>query len=257
VTVSGYAPPNSVITIKQNGSIIGNTTTSSAGAFNKTLSATPGTHTYSLYFTDTHGLESSEVSFSGIVINNQADTPITNIHMPPTIALGTSSIFNGESTLVYGQGAPGSTLHLFLNSKEIFTTVIHGQWSYNLSSGYVIGNNSLFAYLTRAGLTNSIDSKKVELTVNNCRATDLACGGFVSLRVPGPIAYTSIAIFTIIFVLLLLLFALRSRRYRNKVEEVFAELGQRVDKSLSSFGAPQEAKDKTKEEIETSRKKLL
>ena len=81
-----------------------------------------------------------------------------------------------------GQGSPGSTLHLFLNGGEIYSGVLGGS-DYNvaISSGYSVGANSIYAYLSRGGFTDSVNSFTKTLTVSNCRRSDLNCDGHVNL----------------------------------------------------------------------------
>lgn len=183
VTFSGFAPPSSTITIKEGVTTIGTTVTNASGSFSKVVISTPGSHDFSLTLTDTSGRTTPATTFSGVVVVNQADTPITNIHMPPTIALSKSTILTGESTLVYGQGAPSSTVRVYLNGSQKFSGTIggSGSWQFTLSSGYNTGSNTIYAKLTRSGLTDSVNSFTKTLTVGACARSDLNCDGFVNL----------------------------------------------------------------------------
>ena len=183
VTFSGFAPASSTVTIKEGGSSIGTATTSPGGTFTKTIISSPGLHDFSLYYTDTAGRTTPETYFNGINLPAHVDTPVSNIHLPPTIALSKSQISQGESTLVFGQGAPGSTVHVFLNGAEKFNGVIGGgsDWQFLLSSGYSTGANSLYAYLSRGGLADSVNSFTANLQVAPCKRSDLNCDGYVNL----------------------------------------------------------------------------
>ncbi len=83
---------------------------------------------------------------------------------------------------MFGQAAPGSTVHVLLNGVEVFSATIgSSDYSFLLNSGYVIGNNTVESYLSRSGLTNSINSFTQNFNVNNCRRSDLNCDGQVNL----------------------------------------------------------------------------
>src|SRR4030042_3121192 len=148
VTFSGVAPASSTVTIKEGVVVIGTTVTNPSGVFTRTITSSPGSHIFSLYYTDTAGRTTPETYFNGVNLPVHVDTPISNTHLPPTIALSKSPISQGESVLVFGQGAPGSTVHVFLNGGEKFSGVIGGgsDWQFNLTSGYTAGTNTLYAY---------------------------------------------------------------------------------------------------------------
>lgn len=183
VTFSGFAPASSTVTIKESGAVIGTTVTNPSGTFNKTILSSPGLHDFSLYLTDTAGRTTPETYFNGVNLPAHVDTPISNIHLPPTIALSKYSISQGETVAVFGQGAPGSTVHVFLNGGEKFSGVIGGgsDWLFTLSSGYNAGANTLYAYLTKLSLADSVNSFTVNLQVNLCKRSDLNCDGYVNL----------------------------------------------------------------------------
>jgi len=182
-TFSGFAAANSTVTIKDNGVTAATTVANASGIFNRTIVSSPGLHDFALFLTDTSGRTTPETLFENVNLPFHVDTAISNIHLPPTIELSRTNITNGESTLVFGQGAPGSTLHLMLNGNEIYSTVIGGgsDWQFTLSSGYIIGTNSLYAYLTKTGINDSINSFTLNLEVGNCKRSDLNCDGFVNL----------------------------------------------------------------------------
>jgi hypothetical protein len=113
VTFSGFAPASSTITIKESGTPIGTAVTNPSGSFTRTITSSPGLHDFSLYYTDTAGRTTPETDFNGVNLPVHLDTPISNIHLPPTIALSKTTINKGDSVAVFGQGAPGSTVHVF------------------------------------------------------------------------------------------------------------------------------------------------
>jgi len=181
-TFSGWAPASSVVTIKDNGSAVATTVTNPGGQFNRTVDSSAGAHDFALFYTDTAGLTTPETTFS-VNLPNQIDTPISDIHLPPTIALSKNPIVKGETVAAFGQAAPGSTLHFFLNGSEKATIVLStSNWQVNIGpSDYVVGTNTLYAYLSRSLLADSVNSYSLTLTVNNCRRSDLNCDGRVNL----------------------------------------------------------------------------
>jgi hypothetical protein len=181
VTLSGVAPASSTITIIEDGVVVATTITSVAGAFTRTITSTAGIHNYSLFLTDTGGLTTPNTDFNNVTLTVHTDTQINNIHMPTTIALSRITISNGESTLIYGQGAPSSIIHVYLNGTEKFSGVVGSAWQFTLSSGYHQGNNTIYALLTRGGYSDSVNSYTVNLNVTACGRSDLNCDGFVNL----------------------------------------------------------------------------
>jgi len=181
-TFTGVAPSFSLVTIKDNGTTAATTTTNGAGTFSKTVTSTPGLHDFALYYTDTSGRITPETIFEDVSLPFHADTQINNIHLPPTIELSRSSIFFGESVLIFGQAAPGSTIHFVVNGIEIASaTLTASDYSFLLNSGYQVGSNSIHTYLTRDGFANSINSFSQILNVSSCRRSDLNCDGHVNL----------------------------------------------------------------------------
>lgn len=182
-TFSGFAPAGSTIIIKENNTVIGSTITDPSGLFSKTVFSTPGLHDFSLSLTDTSGRSTPATTYLGVSLISQTDTPVSNILLAPTIALSKTPITKGETVAVFGQGSPGSTVHLFLNGSDIYSSVVGSgsDWQYSFNSGYVGGDNNLYALLTRPTITDSVNSFDVTLNVGNCRRSDLNCDGRVNL----------------------------------------------------------------------------
>ena len=182
ITLSGRAPASSTVTIREDGSIVATTVTSVAGTFTRTITSTPGLHNYSLTLIDTAGRGTPATNFNNVNLPIHGNIPISNIHMPSTIAISKTPIYKGEASLIYGQAAPGSTIHVLLNGSEKFSGVVGASsWQFTLGSGYNVGNNSIYAYLTKSGYANSVNSYTVNLKVDNCRRSDLNCDGSVNL----------------------------------------------------------------------------
>src|SRR4030065_1824048 len=52
VTFSGFAPASSTVTIKEGAVVIGTTVTNPRCGFTRTIISSPGSHNFSLYYTD-------------------------------------------------------------------------------------------------------------------------------------------------------------------------------------------------------------
>lgn len=183
VTFSGLAPSSSVITFKDSGIIVGNTTADPSGLFNKTVSSSAGSHDFSLYLTDTSGRSTPETLFPGVNLGSHTDTPLSNILLPATVELSKTQVNNGETSAFFGQGSPGSTVHVILNGNEVYSQAVTAgsDWQYTFNSGYVSGNNTVYAFLTRPSATASVNSFTLNLNVGSCRRSDLNCDGRVNL----------------------------------------------------------------------------
>ena len=128
VVFSGYTGPNSQIVIKEDGSVIGTTTSDSSGLWSKTVSiALPGLHTYELYGTDSSSRTTATISYNLSVVGNTTTT-IDNIVLPPTAEL--------SGTNLIGSSYPGSTITITFSSGETPSLVVpaSGNWSYDLTT---------------------------------------------------------------------------------------------------------------------------
>lgn len=185
VTFSGFAPESSSVTIKEDSTVVGTTTTNSLGHFSKQLVSTPApaSHTFSLFYIDSSSRVSATTVLPPVNLPVHLDTTLENIHLSPTIELSKTSIFKGESVAVFGQGSPGSTIHVVVNGVEKYSkSLTTGDWQYTFGSNiYTVGTNSIYAYLTRTSVPNSVNSATVTLNVKNCRRSDLNCDTFVNL----------------------------------------------------------------------------
>ncbi|MDP2671096.1 MAG: hypothetical protein Q8P13_01385 [bacterium] len=256
-TFSGFAAPKALVTIKEGGSVIGTVQASSAGTFSKKIVSDPGLHTFSLYQTDSAGRATPLTTIKDVSLANHFDTPVSNIHLPPTIALSRSSLTSGESVTVSGQGAPGSTVNLFLNGTRVYNAKIgaSGKWQFVITSGYKIGSNSVYANLSRVGLSDSVNSQGLSFEVKKA-CSGSACpssgGGStsspevnfkadikVNLTIDKQISFLFLLIFVIIITLLILLlvvflvlafgFLSQGKTRRNRFEETLENLEARLE----------------------------
>lgn len=156
VVFSGYTSPLSQIVVKEDGSVIGTTTSDSMGNWNKTISVSiPALHTYELYSTDASSRTSQTISYNLNVVGNTTTT-IGNIVLPPTI----SSV---ESTIT-GSGYPTATITLTSSSGDVYTTTVpaNGNWQYDLSA--ILGGPYSLTATQSVGSYISLESASISFT---------------------------------------------------------------------------------------------
>jgi len=128
LTLKGLTSPDSQVTIKESGAVVGTTVAGVDGSFSKSLlNQTSGMHTVSIYSTDKNGLTTATVTYS-ISLTAFAETTLANIILPPTISLAQSQVIKGENLGVSGLAVPSSTITLVVtNSVDILTPIIRWQ----------------------------------------------------------------------------------------------------------------------------------
>ena len=174
VTFSGYAPGGSVVYIKEGDFVVGTVVTPVSGLFNKVITSTPGPHSYLVYLTDNQGRTTPETILEPVTLITQSDIPISNIHLPPTIALSKSRITQDQLVSVFGQGAPGSNIDLYVNGFKRFTALVGAgsTWQFELNAATLPDQTTFYAISTRLGLPNSQKSQTVSLEVLACNDAD-------------------------------------------------------------------------------------
>ncbi len=156
VIFSGYTSPLSQIVVKEDGSVIGTTTSDSLGNWSKTISvAIPSLHTYELYATDASSRISKTISYNLNVAGNTTTT-ISNIVLPPTLSQST--------TTITGSGYPTATITLTSSSGDSYTTIIPetGNWQIDLSS--VLGGPYTLTATQSVGSYISLESTTLSFT---------------------------------------------------------------------------------------------
>jgi hypothetical protein len=157
IVFAGYASPNSQIVIKEDGSVVGTTTSDSSGNWTKAITvAVPSNHTYELYTTDTLSVASSTISYS-LSVAGGTTTTISNIVMPSTILL--------TGTTLSGQSYPGSSLTLTSNLGDTLTLTVPlgGLWSLDLTT-WLSGGPHAISAISTVGSYISLSSSSVNYT---------------------------------------------------------------------------------------------
>lgn len=261
VTFSGFAPPSSVVFVKETGLIVGSAVTDSSGHFSKTIVSTSGQHSYTIYLIDNQGRSTPEVPFDNLNLINQLDTPVTNINLPPTIAVTKTKIAQGEIATVFGQSAPGSVTNVYVNNVKRFSLMVgnDGKWQIDLNGVNIADHSEFYAVNSRPTLPDSAKSFVVTLDVLACADQDCnRTSSPTSTSPPTPavstpsssnnlnfkidfgskigtiIIFTSIFISIVLILILLVLFLIWLASRRRKKKDVLAELENKVEKDLQS-----------------------
>lgn len=115
VTISGSASPNSTISVLKDGSIVATTQTKSDGSFTVTSpSFERGTYSFMTYVTDRARRRSSSYT-STMAFAQGTNNTISNIVIPPTIALEDDSVGTSDEVVVSGEAVPGATIDLLID----------------------------------------------------------------------------------------------------------------------------------------------
>lgn len=163
----GYSSPNSFITFKENGSVIGTTTADAIGYYYKNFpSATVGIHSVTLSSKDTSGNDSLEFTYEIVVLPTQITSIVFDF--PPTLEIIKSS-FQNEDIQVKGFAKPNTSVTIKIDGSGIqeFQTV-----SNNLGEiTYIILKQNLpnGSFVLSAYLTDSIEknlSRPITFTYN-------------------------------------------------------------------------------------------
>ncbi len=154
VTLSGWAYPAASITVLQDDSKVGDISALTDGAFNFAVpDVKKGMHTYLVWARDTDGIKSAPHTATFWVEEN-TQTIISNILIPPTIRLAADSVNIGVNIEAMGQSMPGKKVQIAAYpSGQNKSTVIqettagaNGRWTASFpTNGWSKGTYSLQA----------------------------------------------------------------------------------------------------------------
>ncbi|MDP3963900.1 MAG: hypothetical protein Q8Q39_05390 [bacterium] len=117
ITIEGIAYPQSIITILRDGQPAGELTAGANGRFTADFFNIPqGIYTFSLWALDTDKRQSITFASTFSTIAG-TKTLVTNLIMPPTIAIGNAFLGEGEALEVFGQASPGSIVEVRISPR--------------------------------------------------------------------------------------------------------------------------------------------
>ncbi len=180
VIFSGFAYPNSKVTLLKDGQIAGTIFADANASFQITApNLFGGNYIFSIYSEDSKGFSSSLLNFPIDVITG-ATTQVRGILIPPTIAVDKSEVKQGDNITIFGQAVPLSEINIVVSTgKEFFVKTNAGR-----------DGNYLYSFDTTP-LSLGDHSAKAKLIFNGNIS---AFGKFVDFRVgtknisaePGP-----------------------------------------------------------------------
>ena len=135
VTLTGITSPGSSVVVLNDGKQALVTQSGGDGSFRADVTGLErGTYTFAIYSTDTRQRKSSSYS-STLTLNAAANDQLSNIVLPPTIALANDSVAAGAGASIVGAAAPGSIINVFVVPQSGGTpqqfnasTTASGQW---------------------------------------------------------------------------------------------------------------------------------
>jgi hypothetical protein len=118
ISFSGYAYPDSAITVLKDGQTAHTVRSAADASFEVELRGlNPGSYHFSLLCEDHKGRKSSSFSFS-INLAAGTATEVGDIFMSPTIELGKEVVIQGEKLAASGQSYPRATVILAIDAQE-------------------------------------------------------------------------------------------------------------------------------------------
>jgi hypothetical protein len=119
VVLQGKAYPQANITVLKDGQVVTIITADSQANFKVELTTiTAGTYTFGVWAEDKEGRKSITFSFTATVTKGMTTT-ISNIIIPPTVALEKNNVLRGETFNIFGQTVPKSEVSILIASSEI------------------------------------------------------------------------------------------------------------------------------------------
>jgi hypothetical protein len=136
VTLSGFTAPASFVTLTENDTAIGTTTSALNGQFIFTITGLDeGQHSFRLFATDSIGRVTAPTVLNYFLLNGTVTTA-SNILLSSTMSLDKSEIPPGDSITVSGSAKPNSQINIFLESPLRGYSVSAngaGDWSYTVA----------------------------------------------------------------------------------------------------------------------------
>lgn len=170
VVISGYAFPNSTVTILVDGKVAKTARSNGNGAYTGTIDAIArGVYTFGVYAESADKVKSSTFSTSFSVVGART-SELTNINVAPTIKVSPDPVDPGQTLTVSGYALPNATLAI-QNSKAktkagsdiAATSDSSGRWSTTISTnGFSKGSYQIRA---KATLSSGITTNFSEYTL--------------------------------------------------------------------------------------------
>ncbi|EML9045539.1 Ig-like domain repeat protein [Enterobacter cloacae] len=173
-TLSGSAAPGDVVSILDNGKVIGTVTADSNGkwAFTPDTALADGKHTFTVTATDAAGNARSSGSFP-IVIDTAAPSPAENIVINDNVGdkqgpVGPGDTTDDQSPTLSGEAEPGSVVDIYDNDEKIGSVIVddEGKWSYTPDTPLAKGDHEITTTVTDPSGNTSEPSPGISFTVD-------------------------------------------------------------------------------------------
>ncbi|KLW41060.1 hypothetical protein SK53_02242 [Enterobacter sp. MGH119] len=174
-TLSGSAAPGDIVSILDNGKVIGSVTADSNGKWTFTPDAAlaDGKHTFTVTATDAAGNSRTSGSFP-IVIDTAAPSPAENIVINDNVGdkqgpVGSGDTTDDQSPTLSGEAEPGSVVDIYDNDEKIGSVIVddEGKWSYTPDKPLDKGDHEITTTVTDPSGNTSEPSPGISFTVDS------------------------------------------------------------------------------------------
>ena len=173
-TLSGSAAPGDVVSILDNGKVIGTVKADSSGkwVFTPDTALADGQHTFTVTATDAAGNARTSGTFP-IVIDTAAPAPAENIVINDNVGdkqgpVGSGDTTDDQSPTLSGEAEPGSTVDIYDNDEKIGSVIVddEGKWSYTPEKPLDKGDHEITTTVTDPSGNTSEPSPGISFTVD-------------------------------------------------------------------------------------------
>ena len=173
-TLSGSAAPGDVVSILDNGKVIGTVKADSSGkwSFTPDTALADGQHTFTVTATDAAGNARTSGTFS-IVIDTAAPSPAENIVINDNVGdkqgpVGDGDTTDDQSPTLSGEAEPGSVVDIYDNDEKIGSVIVddEGKWSYTPDKPLAKGDHEITTTVTDPSGNTSEPSPGISFTVD-------------------------------------------------------------------------------------------
>ncbi|HAS1140145.1 TPA: hypothetical protein I3817_004577, partial [Enterobacter cloacae] len=173
-TLSGSAAPGDIVSILDNGKVIGTVAADSNGkwAFTPDTALADGKHTFTVTATDAAGNARTSGSFP-IVIDTAAPSPAENIVINDNVGdkqgpVGPGDTTDDQSPTLSGEAEPGSVVDIYDNDEKIGSVIVddEGKWSYTPDTPLAKGDHEITTTVTDPSGNTSEPSPGISFTVD-------------------------------------------------------------------------------------------
>ncbi|MBT1836823.1 Ig-like domain repeat protein [Enterobacter cloacae] len=173
-TLSGSAAPGDVVSILDNGKVIGTVKADSSGkwSFTPDTALADGQHTFTVTATDAAGNARTSGTFP-IVIDTAAPSPAENIVINDNVGdkqgpVGPGDTTDDQSPTLSGEAEPGSVVDIYDNDEKIGSVIVddEGKWSYTPDTPLAKGDHEITTTVTDPSGNTSEPSPGISFTVD-------------------------------------------------------------------------------------------